>query len=348
MSYDTIRFTGGSVEMLDQRVLPARKVYVKCRTAENIFDAIVKMKIRGAPAIGIAGAFGVYLGAARSKARSVEGVRSEVKRISIRLASSRPTARNLFWALDRMQTVCENSRVKSKQEMVKILLKEALKILKEDKSICRRIGKNGSVLIGKNFKVLTHCNAGGLATGAYGTALGVIFYSKKKIKMVYVDETRPVLQGARLTAWELAGEGVPATLICDNAAAFVMAVSGVDAVIVGADRIAANGDTANKIGTYGLAIAAKYHNVPFYVAAPVSTFDLSLASGSEIPIEERSPDEVRKVGGKFITLRDMPARNPAFDVTPRHLITAIITERGIIKNPATKNIKRMIAADERT
>jgi len=343
MSYDTIRYKKGVIEILDQRMLPSKKIYVKCREAEDVFDAILRMKIRGAPAIGIAGAFGVYLGAVRSKAITVSGVRREVKKVSARLASSRPTARNLFWALEEMEKVMENSSSESKQELIKILLDKAVKILEEDKAICRKIGRLGSGLIKKNSTLITHCNAGGLATGGYGTALGVIFSSQKKVKMVYVDETRPVFQGARLTAWELASSGVPATLICDNAAAFIMSRSAVDAVIVGADRIAANGDTANKIGTYALAIAAKYHNVPFYVAAPVSTFDFSLKDGSKIPIEERSPDEVRKVGGRLITLKGMPVRNPAFDVTPRELITAIITERGIIKRPDRKKVKRMIA-----
>lgn len=343
MGYDTIRFTEDAAFVLDQRLLPAKTVYARCRTAPDIFDAIVKMKIRGAPAIGIAGAFGLYLGALRSRAADVSALKRDIKKVSAFLASSRPTARNLFWALERMEKVSEDAPGLSRQELIKVLYREAVKILEEDKAICREIGKNGSILLKKNAKVITHCNAGGLATGAYGTALGVIFHAKKKIKMVYADETRPVLQGARLTIWELASEGVPATLICDNAAAFLMARSKIDAVIVGADRIAANGDTANKIGTYGLAIAAKYHNVPFYVAAPVSTFDLSISDGAGIPIEERRADEVRKVQGKLITLKNIPVLNPAFDVTPSRLIAAIITERGIITRPGTKNIKRMLA-----
>jgi methylthioribose-1-phosphate isomerase len=344
MGYDTIRLTKGSVEILDQRLLPGKKKYIKCRTAEDVFDAIVKMKIRGAPAIGIAGAFGVYLGALSCGQSGISGLKREIKKVSGYLASSRPTARNLFWALERMEKVCGLSSHRTARDLLAALLGEAAKILEEDKAICRAIGKNGRVLIKKGSRVITHCNAGGLATGAFGTALGVIFSSKKKIKMVYVDETRPLLQGARLTAWELAGEGVPATLICDNAAACVMARYGIDAVIVGADRIAANGDTANKIGTYYLALAAKYHNVPFYVAAPVSTFDLSVADGSGIPIEERSADEVRKAGCGLITLKDMPVFNPAFDVTPNKLITAIITEKGIIERPEKNSIKRHIGA----
>lgn len=342
MKFDTIRFVNGAVEILDQRKLPGRVVYVKCGTSADIFDAIVKMKIRGAPAIGIAGAFGVYLGAISARPLNAERVKKNVRKTIEYLASSRPTARNLFWALERMEKVCQGVSRRPVKDILSALLGEALKILDEDKEICRKIGMNGSVLIKKGFRVLTHCNAGGLATGAYGTALGVIFHSRKKIKMVYADETRPILQGARLTVWELALEGVPTTLICDNTASFVMASRGIDAIVVGADRIAANGDTANKIGTYGLAVAAKYHKVPFYVAAPVSTFDVSISDGAGIPIEQRPFDEVRKIGGRLITLKDIPVFNPAFDVTPRHLITAIITERGIIEHPDTRSIKRII------
>jgi methylthioribose-1-phosphate isomerase len=342
VSYDTIRFIDGVAEILDQRALPGKIIYVKCRNAEDIFDAISKMKIRGAPAIGIAGAFGVYLGAAASKARDFKGFKREVKKISAYLASSRPTARNLFWALERMEKTSRALESGSKKDALAGLLAEAMKILEEDKAICREIGEAGNGLIKKGARILTHCNAGSLATGGYGTALGVIARAGNKIKMVYVDETRPVLQGARLTAWELSALGIPATLICDNAAASLMSRGKIDAVIVGADRIAANGDTANKIGTYSLAVSAKYHNIPFYIAAPVSTFDLSISGGEYIPIEERSADEVRKVMGKLITLKDMPVLNPAFDVTPRHLIGAIITEYGVIERPGTGKIKRMI------
>ncbi|MFA6635966.1 MAG: S-methyl-5-thioribose-1-phosphate isomerase [Candidatus Omnitrophota bacterium] len=336
---DTIRFIDGVVEILDQRVLPGKVIYVKCRKADDIFDAISKMKIRGAPAIGIAGAFGVYLGAAASKASDLRGLKREVKKISSYLASSRPTARNLFWALERMENTCLALEAGSKKDVLGRLLAESLKILEEDKAICRAIGEAGNVLIKKGARILTHCNAGSLATGGYGTALGVIARAGKKIKMVYVDETRPVLQGARLTAWELSALGIPATLICDNAAAYLMSQGKIDAVIVGADRIAANGDTANKIGTYSLAVAAKYHDIPFYIAAPASTFDLSIPCGEHIPIEERPGDEVRKVMGKSITLKDMPVLNPAFDVTPRKLITAIITEFGVIERPSAAKIK---------
>lgn len=343
MRYEAVRFNNGSVELLDSRKLPLVETYVKCRTPKDIFLAISEMKVRGAPAIGIAGAFGVYLGAARSKAKTVSGLKRDIKKVSDLLASSRPTARNLFWALERMRRVYEMSPAKTADALVKDLLRESIKILDEDRDICRMIGRNGAELIKKGARVLTHCNAGALATGGDGTALGVIFNSRKKIKMVYADETRPLLQGARLTVWELEKRKIRHTLICDNAAASLMARKKVDLVVVGADRIAANGDTANKIGTYGLAVCARHHGIPFYVAAPVSTFDISVKDGSGIPIEERSQEEVRRIGGDLITLPGTPAMNPAFDVTPAGLITAIVTERGIIRNPGKRNIQRMLS-----
>ncbi|MDP8258042.1 MAG: S-methyl-5-thioribose-1-phosphate isomerase, partial [Candidatus Aadella gelida] len=256
--------------------------------------------------------------------------------------SARPTARNLFWALERMKSVSEKNIENTEVPQLKEkLLKEAHEILKEDVKICRKIGENGRKLFSKRSSVLTHCNAGALATAGHGTALGIIFSSRKKISMVYADETRPRLQGARLTIWELTKNKIPVTLICDNMAASLMAEGKIDMVIVGADRIASNGDTANKIGTYNAAVAAKYHKIPFYVAAPFSTFDLSLKTGKEIPIEERSPEEVRVVEGSSITVKNVRVENPAFDVTPAKLITAIITERGVIKNPAKDRIKKM-------
>lgn len=342
MKYDTIRWKNNEVELLDQRLLPQKAVYVKCKTAEDIYSAIKKMKIRGAPAIGIAGAYGVYLGARKSKAKNIASFKKDLAKVMKYLASSRPTARNLFWALEEMEEVVKRNSKKSVVEVKKLLLKEAHKVLAEDKRICRRIGKNGSTLIKKGSNVLTHCNAGGLATGDYGTALGVIFASKGKIKRVYADETRPVLQGARLTVWELLQRKVPTTLICDNMAASLMAKKEIDAIIVGADRIAANGDAANKIGTYNLAVLAKYHKVPFYVAAPESTFDLSISSGKGIPIEERSAEEVRTIGGKTITVPGVNVKNPAFDVTPRKLISAIITEKGVIRKPTARRVRKVL------
>ncbi|MCK4852567.1 MAG: S-methyl-5-thioribose-1-phosphate isomerase, partial [Candidatus Omnitrophica bacterium] len=301
-------------------------------------------KVRGAPAIGIAAAYGVYLGIRGSRARAFGSFDKEVGKTARYLAGARPTARNLFWALERVCAVLEKNRAKSVGALKKIILQEAHAILKEDKRICREIGKRGRTLFHKGTKVLTHCNAGGLATSGYGTALGVIFSAGKDIACVYVDETRPVLQGARLTVWELLKKGINTTLICDNSAASLMAKKEIDAVIVGADRIAANGDTANKTGTYGLAVLASYHDVPFYAAAPVSTFDLSVPDGAAIPIEQRDPSEVRKINGRLITVRGVNALNPAFDVTPAGLITAIITERGIITRPDRRKIAKVVRA----
>ncbi len=332
------------MELIDQRLLPAKLKYAVCKTADDMWEAIKTLQVRGAPAIGVAGAYGVYLGVRDSKAKNYNAFRRDVDKTIRYLARSRPTARNLFWALERISEVVENNRDKTIIKLKENILREAHAILKEDKKICRDIGKNGAVLISKGTTILTHCNAGGLATADYGTALGVIFTAKNKIKKVYVDETRPVLQGARLTAWELKKQGVRAILICDNMAASLMAEGEIDAVIVGADRIAANGDVANKIGTYGLAILASYHNIPFYVAAPISTFDLATLSGKDIVIEERNPMEVRKIGKQYISPKDIEVRNPAFDVTPAKLVTAIITECGVIKSPGKKKIKAAVGS----
>ncbi|MFH1798115.1 MAG: S-methyl-5-thioribose-1-phosphate isomerase [Candidatus Omnitrophota bacterium] len=342
MKYDTIRWKNNKVELIDQTLLPLRTRYAACKTAKDMYEAIKKMKIRGAPAIGIAGAFGVYLGVRASRAKKYGDFKKDVIKTIKYLAGSRPTARNLFWALERMEEVVDENKKKSVNDLKRVILNKANAILDEDKKICRLIGKHGAKLIKKGSTVLTHCNAGGLATGGYGTALGVIFSAKKNIKRVYADETRPRLQGARLTVWELTREGIPVTLICDNMASFLMEKGDIDAVIVGADRIASNGDTANKIGTYSLAITAKYHKVPFYVAAPFSTFDLSSRSGKDIPIEERSPQEVRKFGEEYVTIKNVEVKNPAFDITPAKLISAIITERGVIRKPNRKQIKGIL------
>lgn len=339
MAIETIRWRNNRVELIDQRLFPDKLKYVSCKTSKDIFLAIRNMKIRGAPAIGIAGSYGAYLGIRNIKAKNFNSFNKELKKTIKYLASSRPTARNLFWALERMERLAKENKDKDIEGIKEIILKEAHLILKEDKKICRKMGKNGARLIKNGARVLTHCNAGGLATADYGTALGVIFSAKRKIKRVYADETRPRLQGARLTVWELLHEKIPTTLICDNMAASLMEKKEIDAIIVGADRIASNGDTANKIGTYSLAVIAKYHNVPFYVAAPVSTFDLSLKSGRDIPIEERSPLEVKKIGSEYIAPKNVDVKNPAFDVTPAGLITAIITEKGVIRKPDRKKIK---------
>ena len=342
---ETIRWKNNRVELIDQRLLPAKFKYIYCRTAEDIWAAIRDLAVRGAPAIGLAGAYGAYLGMRKSKAGTYTSFRKELEKTLKYLEGSRPTARNLFWALERIRDTAEKNKDKKPEVLKKIILDEAHSILEEDKKICRNIGRSGAGLIPKGARVLTHCNAGALATADYGTALGVIFAAKNKIKRVYADETRPVLQGARLSVWELMRAGIRTTLICDNMAAYLMGCGKVDVVIVGADRIAANGDTANKIGTYSLAIAASYHKIPFYVAAPISTFDLSLKNGSGIPIEERDPREVRIIGHECITVKDVDVRNPAFDVTPAELITAIMTERGVIERPNCKRIKEVMSEE---
>jgi len=331
MPIPTIEWKGKKVKIIDQSQLPHKLKFIYCDSKESVWNAIRNMKIRGAPAIGVIAAYGVYLGIRNSDKNFFRDLRKTVKY----LAGSRPTARNLFWALERMQKKALDNKKKPPKALKDILLKEAEKVRKEDGKICRRIGAFGSKLIKGGDSILTHCNAGGLATADYGTALGVIFAAHaggKSIK-VYVDETRPVLQGARLTAWELMREGVDTTLITDSMAAHLMARGKIDKIIVGADRIARNGDTANKIGTYAVAIAAKYHRIPFYVAAPISTIDISIKTGKGIPIEERNPDEVRKACGAYIAPKTVKVRNPAFDVTPNKLITAIITEKGVLRKP---------------
>lgn len=332
MPVPTIEWKNNKVKIIDQSKLPNKLEYVYCQNSKQMYRAIKDLIVRGAPAIGIAGAFGLYLGIRNSKVKDGKMFYKEVEREEKYMASCRPTARNLFWALERMRETALNNMDKSVNEIKGILLKEAVRILEEDKAICRLIGKHGAGIIKNGDVVLTHCNAGGLATADYGTALAVLFKANdegKKIK-VFVDETRPVLQGARLTAWELLKEGIDATLICDNMAASLMAKGKIDKVIVGADRIAKNGDVANKIGTYNLAVLCHAHKVPFYVAAPMSTFDFKIKSGKEIIIEERHPDEVRKIAGKYIAPKNIKVYNPAFDVTPHRLVTGIITENGII------------------
>ncbi|MGB2630256.1 MAG: S-methyl-5-thioribose-1-phosphate isomerase [Candidatus Omnitrophota bacterium] len=340
MKVEPIRWKNAKLELIDQRLLPGKTSYIACRNVKDVFEAIREMKVRGAPAIGIAGAYGVYLGARKSRAKTFSAFSRDLDRTIKYLAGARPTARNLFWALERVASVVVRNREKKVERIKKIILEEAHSILREDTRVCRRIGEYGKKLIPEGAVVLTHCNAGGLATGGYGTALGVVFSAGKKVRRVYVDETRPRLQGARLTAWELMKEGVPVTVICDNMAASLMGKREFDAVIVGADRIAANGDTANKIGTYNLAVLAAYHKIPFYVAAPVSTFDLALPGGSAIPIEERPASEVRKIGKEYIMPKNVDVKNPAFDVTPAKLITAIITERGTIRKPDREKIRK--------
>ncbi len=347
MPLPTIEWEGdisGRVRLIDQTLLPTELKFVYCEDIKSIWHAIKTLMVRGAPAIGIAAAMGVVLGIKDIHAQNTDAFLKELKQATTYLGTSRPTAVNLFWGLARMERVAQENKGKSVQEIKEILLNEALKIQNEDKVICRQIGENGVGLIKDGSGILTHCNAGGLATADYGTALAVLFKAKEQGKRiaVYADETRPLLQGARLTAWELLHAGIDVTLICDSMAAHVMKLGKVQCVIVGADRIAANGDTANKIGTFGVSILAKEHGIPFYVAAPVSTFDLTIKSGDEIPIEERSPEEVTNGFGKKTAPEGIKVFNPAFDVTPAKNITAIITEKGVIQKPSVENIRRIL------
>jgi methylthioribose-1-phosphate isomerase len=332
----TLRWDGnasGNLVLLDQTRLPGEIVEHRCRSVEDVWEAIRSLRVRGAPAIGIAAAYGVVLGVRDCLTSSAAATREKVFQASDRLATSRPTAVNLFWALDRMQRaavmVADDGDGRALAER---LLAEAQAIHEEDRATCRAIGRHGSKLLADGDGVLTHCNAGGLATSEYGTALACIFAANEAGKRlhVYVDETRPLLQGARLTSWELLQAGIETTLICDSMAAQVMREGRVRAVITGADRIAANGDVANKIGTYGLALLAAAHDIPFYVAAPKSTFDLSLLTGDATPIEQRAGDEITHGFGRQTAPPGVNVYNPAFDVTPARLIRAIVTEQGIL------------------
>ena len=326
-----VRFTGGRLILLDQTLLPGREVEREYTRWEDVADAIRTLVVRGAPAIGVAAAFGVVLAARESRATSADALLSDLETAVKGLAATRPTAVNLFWALDRMRGVADTLRERSLDEARARLLAEAEAILAEDVAANRALGDHGAALVPPNARILTHCNAGALATAGYGTALGIVrsAHARGLLSLLWVDETRPVMQGSRLTAWECVREGIPHRLIADVAAASVMARGQVDLVVTGADRIAANGDTANKIGTYALAVQARHHGIPFYIAAPFSTIDPTLASGAEIPIEERDGTEVRRVGAQQTAPESSPVYNPAFDVTPAALITAIITERGV-------------------
>ncbi len=343
MPQDTIKWDNGKIKLIDQTLLPGKFKYVICKDIEALRKSIKTLQVRGAPAIGIAGALGAVLGIKNSKAGNFDRFMNELKKVTRYIASSRPTAVNLFWALSRMERAAERNRFKKISQIKKLLLKEALSILSEDKKICRMMAKFGVGLVKSGDAILTHCNAGGLATADYGTALSILFEAKKRGKRikVYVDETRPLLQGARLTTWELMRAGIDTTLICDNMAASFMAKGRIDKIFVGADRIASNGDAANKIGTYNLAILARFHRIPFYVVAPVSSFDLSLKSGRGIPIEERDAKEVAEPFGTRIAAKGVKICNPAFDVTPNDLITAIVTEVGIFRRPYRQTLKRL-------
>ena len=340
---ESIVWLGDRARILDQTRLPEEEFYLEITEPEAMIEAIRSLRIRGAPAIGIAGAYAVVL-AARQLWQS-EGKISleELRKKANAIATARPTAVNLSWAISRMLTQAEKHAMQSAEALVSLLEREALAIHREDRELCRKIGRHGAdLLFAPQLTILTHCNTGALATGGQGTALGVVYeLSRRGCKVeVYADETRPLLQGARLTAWELQKAGIPVTVQCDNMAAALMATQKVDAVIVGADRIAANGDTANKIGTLGLAILAKHFGIPFYVAAPYSTFDPSIPTGKQIPIEQRHADEVLRFRECQSAPRNVQAWNPAFDVTPAELIGAFITDRGIIRPPFSEQIQK--------
>lgn len=335
------------LELLDQTKLPAEITYIKCDDYRAVASAIKCLAVRGAPAIGAAAAYGLVLAAGRIKANSKEEFLAGVGAAARELNATRPTAVNLSWALTRLLKKAQDAHTEDPEALKGVLLAEAHDIFREDLSGNHRIGVYGQSFIPREGRVLTHCNAGALATAGYGTALGVIRAARdagKKVS-VYAGETRPLLQGARLTALELLQDNIPVTLITDNMAGFLMAQGKVDLVITGADRIAANGDVANKIGTYGLAVMAKAHDIPFYVAAPVSTVDLSLASGDDIPIEERDYTEVTHHGGRPLAPAGVKVWNPAFDVTPNSLVTAIITDRGVVRPPYSENLKKIISQD---
>jgi methylthioribose-1-phosphate isomerase len=338
MTIRTIQWKNNRVVMLDQRWLPWKEVYRACSSYGEVARAIRDMVIRGAPAIGVAAAMGVALGALKVAGKNFD---REFERILNTLAQTRPTAVNLFWALERMRRVYSENRGQGIDAVKRLLLQEAQKIYQEDIDANRRLGRFGAKLLGKASRLLTHCNAGALATAGYGTALGVIRALKENGNAVevWVSETRPFLQGARLTAWELKKENIPVTLLADAAAGYLLQKGKIDAVIVGCDRVAANGDVANKIGTYPLAVLAQRHRVPFYVAGPVSSFDLRCATGAEIPVEERNPKEVYCVMGRVVSPRGVRAMNPAFDITPNELVSAFITDQGVLTPPYRQSIR---------
>ena len=344
MKFNTIKWKGDQVRILDQRKLPLEMRYLDCRNASCVAKAIRTMAIRGAPAIGVAAAMGIALAAKKSRFSNPLTFTQATEKVCHEMRQTRPTAVNLFWAVERMKRILDQVPVYGVEKTKANLIKEALKIYEEDLEVNQRIGEHGKSLIKNGDGVLTHCNAGALATAGYGTALGVIYaaWAERKRFHVFVDETRPLLQGCRLTAWELVQEKIPVTVITDNMAGVLMSKGQVNLVLVGADRIARNGDTANKIGTYSLAILSKYHSIPFYVVAPTSTLDLSLASGLDIPIEERDIREVTHFHGYPIAPKGVKGFNPAFDVTHHSLIHAIITEKGIIREPFHKNLEKCL------
>jgi methylthioribose-1-phosphate isomerase len=336
----TIEWTDAGVVMLDQLLLPGQEIYHTYSDYRDVAEAIRSMVIRGAPAIGIAAAMGIALGVKNLPARSQEELDTAFESICSEISSTRPTAVNLFWAVDRMKSVYRHARSQSLDTLSDILIQEALKMHREDIGSNKEMGRLGQELIPNKARILTHCNAGALATAGYGTALGVIRAAVEAGKQieVFADETRPYLQGARLTAWELQKDNIPVTVITDSMAGYFMHKGNIDCVIVGADRIAANGDVANKIGTYSVAVLAKENQIPFMVAAPISTIDLNIPDGSHIRIEERDPNEVRKIQGISITPENTSVKNPSFDVTPARYVSAILTDRGIARSPYSESL----------
>ncbi|MHB1115751.1 S-methyl-5-thioribose-1-phosphate isomerase [Sideroxydans sp.] len=346
MKIETLRWFNNRLEMIDQRILPAAFEYLSYYTAHSVAEGIRSMVVRGAPAIGVAAAYGVALEALRLRDNSTSEFTSGMETGFYVLAASRPTAVNLFWALQRMRKVWESVAEQDPKQIAERLLAEAHEVLAEDIRINKAMGAHGAALLKDGARVLTHCNAGALATAGWGTALGVFrsaVEAGKKISVI-ADETRPFLQGARLTAWEMVQENIPVTLITDNMAGHLMAHGEIDAVVVGTDRVAANGDVANKIGTYMVAVLAQRHNIPFYVACPLSTIDLNIASGKDIPIEERSVEEVKGFRDYHWAAEGVKIRNPAFDVTPAELVTGLITEKGVVLNPDEQGIRKLFGS----
>ncbi|WP_026841625.1 S-methyl-5-thioribose-1-phosphate isomerase [Citrifermentans bremense] len=344
MSFRTIEWRDNKVIMIDQTRLPAEEVYNEYTDFQGVAQAIRGMVVRGAPAIGIAAAMGVALGAREIIADSFDTFYRQLENVCDVIGRTRPTAVNLFWGLERMKRVALQHKELDLNSIRELLKAEAISIESEDLAICREIGRHGAALVKEGASILTHCNAGGLATAGYGTALGVIRGAHEAGKgiRVFADETRPWLQGARLTAWELMKDSIPVTLISDNMAGWLMKTGQIDFCVVGADRIAANGDTANKIGTYSVAVLAKENRIPFYVAAPISTLDLKLANGDLIPIEERASEEVTQIKGNQIAPEGVKVRNPAFDVTPARYITGIITEKGVVRGDYERELKALV------
>ncbi len=343
--FQSIKWEEDHLVILDQTFLPDREVFIDLNSTGQVWEAIKKLRVRGAPAIGIAGAYGFYLGIKELPETNYQSFESEFDRVASYLNSARPTAVNLSWALDRIKTTLFSQKEKPIDELKKIALKTAITIHNEDRRMCKAIGEHGVELVPDNARILTHCNTGGLATGEFGTAFSVILHAHQagKVKNIWVDETRPLLQGARLTTWELQKAEIPFQLNIDSAAGFLMQQNKVDMVITGADRITKNGDTINKIGTYSLAVLADYHNIPFYIAAPYSTIDMSLSKGSEVEIEYRDDEEVVHFGNKQTAPDKTDVYNPAFDITPADLITGFVTEKGIVEPDFEKNFKKLFS-----